>query len=400
MDSNRQELLIKFLNSKGTITLARLQKRLQEEGFEKATNAELQELQEELDREKQQNIVPKKTVRKTKRRNKSKDIGESRTYLSKWLYACIYGDYGTGKTYLGATASEEVAMQNVLLINIDKGDEVISDSSNIDMFDVYNLRDIDKILYFLKIHSLIRDYPDDTKLSEITKSLNSRERKAIKSIRSGLQDYYNKQDMDADPRLQEDYALFKDFLVNFSKVKTVREALIHLEAWVYEESVEDIEEPTRYRTVLVDNITELQVLMKYDITGIDIDTKSISSRFNKIERDDWNDTLERMQLFHRKLREMPIHKVVFCQMKITKINDRKSKIEPFIQGQAQQHIPGFYDVFMYLKVVADTKEEKILGRVGYILPVGDFVAKNRFSNYHKAKMVNPTVGAILEAKLK
>ena len=87
--------------------------------------------------------------------------------------------------------------------------------------------------------------------------------------------------------------------------------------------------PAAYRTIVVDNITELQRVLMQSIT----ENKSIPTI------QDWGTVLNQMQYFVRKIRELPCNTVFVAHEGM-----KENQAVPALSGQIAQELPGYFDI--------------------------------------------------------
>lgn len=256
-----------------------------------------------------------------------------------YLNMMMYSEFGVGKTALAATADDVPEMRDVVLANVDYGEEVIKKSSKIDILDFNKYDDFNDLYYFLQLHCDLRDRNDTVKLRKLE----------------------------------------SDFMrVPLAEIVT----------------------PRKYQTVIFDTLSEMQKLLMYKQLGIDVMKTRVGESFPKPSFEEWNQVLEQLLLHVRKYRNMPIHSIFLAQLDEDVDDKRKKYFLPLLQGQAQKLIHGFFDCvgFYTMKVDGEGTAKPSLQRRLYLSPVGPFKAKHRFGNFPGYCIDNPTMKDILDAR--
>lgn len=256
-------------------------------------------------------------------------IGSGTSETSQWLKLLAYGKAGSGKTTLLGTAADIDEMQDILYLDLDKGALTMHDNPRIKNADrllqnrilIDDFMTVSKVYDFLVAHCKARDSGNDAALRK------------MESILTG-----------------------------------VPEA--------------EIEKPKRFRTVLLDSLTELDVFCNYGILGVNRD-KILKGELGNIEVAGWPEFRKNnymMQMILRAFRDLPIHVLTCCQEQWAENEQKKRFYQPTLTGQLRTQVLGFFDVvgYMYYKQGGDKDERKM-----YVKPVGPFEAKNRRASYDK-----------------
>lgn len=263
----------------------------------------------------------------------------------------IYGDFGTGKTYLGGTVQGVVRVMDIpqatlpegwtienrtILANAEIGDEGLPAMyTDIIIKRITNYKEYCRLFDFLKLHH--------------------------KYLSEG----------------------------NFAK-------LIELQLAYFGPKVKDLKTLFIIRAVIVDSLTEVQKYCVYDIRGIN-DNVKLDEEFDMMRIQDWGDALEKILLMIRKFRSLPMIKIFISQQQEDQDDKGRLFYRPALQGQAKLSILGFFDYAGYytMKVTEGKVDRKL-----YLMPVGPFKAKNRFEEFTGAFMDNPTMSDILKYTIK
>lgn len=260
------------------------------------------------------------------------------TENNPYLNMLLYSDYGVGKTHLASTAEDVPGMNDIILANVDYGDEVLRESSKIDILDFNTYDEFNQLYQFAQLHCGYRDSQDIVRMR----------------------------------KLESEYMRVP---------------------------LSSIDRPREYRTFIFDNLTEMQKLCMYKQLGVDVKLTKVGESFPKASFDEWNQVLEQLLLQVRKYRNLPLNTIFLCQVEETEDNTRKRFHLPLLQGQAQRLIHGFFDcVGYYAMAVEGSGAQAQIQRRLYLSPIGPFKAKNRFRDFSQHWLDNPTMADIIKAK--
>jgi hypothetical protein len=165
---------------------------------------------------------------------------ESARQRQRYLNFLVYGDYGVGKSYLVATASEVPEMRDMIYINAEGGDLTI-ENFDLDIVSVYNYGQFARVHEFLRLHCKYRDM-----------------------FRAG------------DP--------------------TAKQKLIKLEATLRGIDERDIESPKLYYTVGVDSLSEVQKYCMYQLLGIKVGEFALDVEPETPQWAEWGKSAEMIRL--------------------------------------------------------------------------------------------------------
>lgn len=259
--------------------------------------------------------------------------------LTRYLKALIYGNYGVGKTYFAATAAEVPDMNDVLLISAESGDLTLEGEKkfeSITMVTVGSFKQFGDIHEFLVQHCKAREAGDTQKLKE----------------------------------LQARFAYDDDT------------------------SADDIEEPLRFRTVIIDSLTEIEALCMNQLLGIS-DSTRIDEETQNAEWTHFRSNHSQILRLIRQFRDLPMHVIFTASEQFIQDESKKMKYTPDMTGKLSKKIQGFMDmVGYYVRTVEGEKEVRKL----YVVPSaqGKFDAKHRYSRFKKTHFIDPSVGSILK----
>lgn len=251
------------------------------------------------------------------------------------LKAMIYGDYGAGKTTLAATSYDVASMRDVLLIDAEAGDlSLVGKYDDIDRIGVTKYKVFSQILEYLRVHCRLRDDPSPEavkKLCDLEESLRG----------------------------------------------------------------ETVTHPRRYRTVIIDSLTEVQKYCMYQILNIDISTQKLDAAIGAPEYKEWGQNSELIRLLVRSFKELDMNVLFICPEAKNEDDSKRQLRYPNLPGKLASEVQGFLDMVGYLSLVnvegKTTRKLFLEPAAGRII----FQAKNRFGNSGIAAIEEPTMAKIL-----
>lgn len=261
----------------------------------------------------------------------------------KFLKIMFYGDYGVGKTFLAGTAAEVPSMGDVLLLNAESGDLTLDTSDKhgfekIDSVTVSSFTQVANVYDFLKVHCDYRDNP--AKIPEL---------KALQARLTGVE----------------------------------------------VESIAD-EDVKRYRTVIIDSLTEVEVYCMNQLLGIN-DKTGLQDETQSAEWAEYKKQFHMIQRLIRAYRDLPIHVIITCARQYNQDEQKKMIFGPNLTGKLSGAVQGFMDIVGYLVLgqAEATGKDTTIPRRMFVTPIGRYAAKNRFSSFKGAHFDNPTMKSIL-----
>lgn len=269
-------------------------------------------------------------------------MGKKSTDVDRWLNFMCYGKPGSGKTTLMGSCVDVEDMRDVLFIDAESGDLAVQENDRIknpellikNRIRVTDFKTVAMVHQFLTSHCKFRDENNVQKLRE-------------------------------------------------------------QEAWLRGCSPDEIEEPQRFRTVMLDSISEVDIYCTYGLLGITQDKvlHGESSDIDVARFDEFRKNNQMMQMLCRAFRDLPMHFLASCGRVFAEDELKKRYYSPALTGQLKTQVPGFFDIVGYMeaKTVGDKVERKL-----WINPVGNFEAKNRRSVYKKDYFEDPTMTTIMK----
>lgn len=265
----------------------------------------------------------------------------------------IYGDYGSGKTYLSGTIEEVMIAKDkeepitltlpegihvrraTLFANAEQGDEGLpTEYVDIIIKDIFTYKDFSQLYDFLKLHCR----------------------------------YYQEGNV---------------------------ENLIKLQSGYFKIPRDQIDELWIFGAVIVDSLTEIQKYCVYQLIGLSQESK-LDEEPDYMQMRQWGTALEMILLMVRNFRALPMFKIFIIQQVEDTDDKKKLFYRPSLQGQAKASILGFFDFVGYYNMAI--KEDSILRRL-FLLPIGPFKAKHRFESFHDNYIDNPRMADLVKFKL-
>lgn len=161
----------------------------------------------------------------------------------KYIKILIYGEPGTGKTYLAGSAADVPQMRDVLYIDVESGSETLIERwPMLPLININSFKQVARIYEFLVRHCQARDTGDIAKLRELEERVTA----------------------------------------------------------------QVPEEPRQFHTVVIDSLSEVQKLNMYQLLSIDIGAR-LDEEFQAPEFAEWNKTTEMVRLLVRSFRDLPMH---------------------------------------------------------------------------------------------
>lgn len=250
--------------------------------------------------------------------------------ISRYLKLLVYGKPGVGKTELIASAVDVPDMNDVLYVDAESGDMTVADNPRISQWP-----------------SLLENRIKVTTFKQVSQ------------VHDWLVGHLRYRDLDT---------------------PAATKALIDNEARLRECDPSEITTPKRFRTVVVDSLTEINAYSNYELLGVS-EAKVLSGDADNVEVATWDEfrkNNQRIQMLVRAFRNLPMH-VLFAAGEQYKQDElKKFHYEPNVTGQLARQVQGFFDIVGYYTVgkVGDKTERRL-----YVQPIMNFDAKNRRSVY-------------------
>lgn len=259
----------------------------------------------------------------------------------RYIKILFYGDPGTGKTTLAASAVDVPSMGDVIYLDAEKGEMTLDendrvlDSDAIERIRISSFKQVASVQEFLKAHCIARDANDEDRLRK-------------------------------------------------------------LEAMAKGCSPADIGTPRRYRTAIVDSISEVNEFCMYQLLKLSTDMKLNIDEMDVAEWPEFRKNNQMMQLLLRAYRDLPMNIIFISSSQYTQDEQKRKHFAPNLTGKLAGQIQGFMDVVGYLQTGKVPEGQTEAPRRLWVQPVGQFHAKNRRSVYKPAYFDNPVMSDIMK----
>ena len=258
-----------------------------------------------------------------------------------YIKALFYGEYGAGKTYLCGTSVSVEPMNDVLVISAEGGDLTLWDPEGkhpfekIDVTKVTDYKTVARVYDFLKVHCSIRDNVDEESVARLK-------------------------------RLQK----------------------------IVMPDMEDSERIRRYRTVIIDSLTEVEVYCMNQLTGVNNETK-MDEEVSPAEWPQYRQQHTMVQRMIRNFRNLPMHVLFTAARGYIQDELKRQLFSPMMTGKLSSQIQGFMDVVGYLVLGQAESDDTAAPRRLYVRPTTRFAAKCRLTPFRGAFFDDPSMEAIL-----
>lgn len=258
----------------------------------------------------------------------------------------VYGRHGAGKTTLAGSAVDCPAMRDVIMVDAESGELAIQDNPRIindeliSHVRVTSFKQVAYIHQFLMAHCAARDSNNIQKLKE-------------------------------------------------------------LQSQVTGESVAEIIEPKRYKTVIIDSLTEVDQYSLYALRGVSQEQMlEDPGELDQVEWKGYGKNNEMVKMLCRAYRDLPMNVIFCCSIQWTQDERKAFHYTPAMTGKLSTQVQGMMDIVGYLGVSAQQNENGELPRRMFVQP-GEingarFDAKNRRAQYKPTHFDDPDMQSIME----
>jgi len=157
---------------------------------------------------------------------------------------------------------------------------------------------------------------------------------------------------------------------------------------------DEIEEPRRYRTVIIDSLSELEAYCFNQLLGI-TDSTRLDEETQSAEWSEYKKNHTMILRVVRAFRDLPMHVIFTAAEQFNQDETKKYKYSPDLTGKLSKKVQGFMDMVGYY--VAGKAGEETLRRL-YVSPsgTGKYDAKHRYQAFKADHFDNPTIAKILK----
>ena len=234
----------------------------------------------------------------------------------RYLKALVYGGPGVGKSTLFGSSSNLEGMRDVLLITAEGGDIVFEDNShveqpeNIDMLRLTKIEQLTKVFEFLQFHVGARDRNDEAMLRK-------------------------------------------------------------LQAMVFGVPEDEIDRVRRYRTVIIDSLTDLEAMNMNAVLkmgGADGGMGfALGDDFDPPGYAEFRKNNNTIQAVVRSFRNLDLNLLIICGEKYSQDELKRFHYTPWLTGQLAKQIQSFVDLVGYMVISSADPSKPDLRRL-YIQP--------------------------------
>jgi hypothetical protein len=263
----------------------------------------------------------------------------------RWLKGLFYGDYGTGKTRLVGSSVLVPQMRDILFIDCEAGDLTIATEDSkeynegahtyLDVVRAQTFKDLARIQEYLKLHCQYRDQDDQVAGEAMLKKL---------------------------------------------------------EAKLMPETFDPDKPARRYRTAIVDSLSEAESFSMYQLLGIK-DTTRLDEDVSSPEWAEYKRNHSQILRMVRAYRDLPMNILMTAAAGFIQNELKQMLWQPALTGRLAKQCQGFMDVVGYMYVTTGENNTKI--HMMQVQPSPRINAKCRFSNFKLMGWQNPTMLSIL-----
>lgn len=274
--------------------------------------------------------------------------------IEEYQNILVYGDFGSGKTHLAATAALVPEMLDVLYISLEGGEKTLKeiqrqmkakgvDPARLMVIPVTSYKQYSYVFEFLKTHIQFRDAGDDDRLRQLEAQVKGYPAEILRDI---------------------------------------------------EKLRELIPNPLKIKTVINDSITEAQKYCMYQLLGIDPAKQKLDAEPDAPQFAEWGRSREMIQFLVRRFRDLPVHSIFIAGHNVEQDAKKQFHYDLMLPGQLAKDVRGLVDTVGYLMAIP--MEGGNIGRRLFLVPGmysgAHLAAKHRYGSNLKGLWVdNPNM---------
>lgn len=274
--------------------------------------------------------------------------------IEEYQNILVYGDFGSGKTHLAATAALVPEMLDVLYISLEGGEKTLKeiqrqmkakgvDPARLMVIPVTSYKQYSYVFEFLKTHIQFRDAGDDDRLRQLEAQVKGYPAEILRDV---------------------------------------------------EKLCELIPNPLKIKTVINDSITEAQKYCMYQLLGIDPAKQKLDAEPDAPQFAEWGRSREMIQFLVRRFRDLPVHSIFIAGHNVEQDAKKQFHYDLMLPGQLAKDVRGLVDTVGYLMAIP--MEGGNIGRRLFLVPGmysgAHLAAKHRYGSNLKGLWVdNPNM---------
>ena len=274
--------------------------------------------------------------------------------IEEYQNILVYGDFGSGKTHLAATAALVPEMLDVLYISLEGGEKTLKeiqrqmkakgvDPARLMVIPVTSYKQYAYVFEFLKTHIQFRDAGDDDRLRQLEAQVKGYPAEILRDV---------------------------------------------------EKLRELIPNPLKIKTVINDSITEAQKYCMYQLLGIDPAKQKLDAEPDAPQFAEWGRSREMIQFLVRRFRDLPVHSIFIAGHNVEQDAKKQFHYDLMLPGQLAKDVRGLVDTVGYLMAIP--MEGGNIGRRLFLVPGmysgAHLAAKHRYGSNLKGLWVdNPNM---------
>jgi len=161
---------------------------------------------------------------------------------------------------------------------------------------------------------------------------------------------------------------------------------------------ETIGEPRRFRTVVIDSLSEIEAYCMYGLLKVNEGAilTGAADEIDVARFDEFRKLNMMIQVLIRALRDLPMHVLFVCAQQYSQDELKRFHYGPQMTGKLAAQIQGFVDIVGFLKAAAPDDKGNSPRRL-FVQPVDRFDAKNRRAAFTGAFFEDPSMLSIMKA---